>query len=272
MDGAGESARGVLPPRTAPIRFAAFTLDVDGCSLLRENGAEIALTRNEFALLREFVRHPARVLSRDYLLDALAGKRADPYDRSIDVLVGRLRRKIELDAKQPTLIVTVAGEGYKFVTPVGGAAARSAAPLAVAAPSSDKARPPRLSIVVLPLANMSGDPEQDYFVDGVTESLTTDLSRMRSCLVIGRNTAFTYKGKAVDLREIGRELNVRYVLEGSVETDRSVQIDLATRLGTIILSSRSGCQRTAAPVQLRSHSAIGGEGHVWTAPRGQGFG
>ena len=64
---------------------------------------------------------------------------------------------------------------------------------------------------------MSGDREQDYFVDGVTESLTTDLSRMRSCLVIGRNTAFTYRGKAVDLRQIGRELNVRYVLEGSVQ-------------------------------------------------------
>ena len=76
---------------------------------------------------------------------------------------------------------------------------------------------PRLSIVVLPFANMSGDPEQDYFVDGVTESLTTDLSRIRGSLVIGRHTAFTYKGKQVDLRQIGRELNVRYVLEGSVQ-------------------------------------------------------
>ena len=217
MDGAGEPARGVLPPRTAPIRFAAFTLDLDGCVLSKQDGVEVPLTRNEFALLREFVRHPGRVLSRDYLLDALAGKRSDPYDRSIDALVGRLRRKIEPDAKRPTLIVTVAGEGYKFAIPVGGASARSAAALAVSAPLPDKACPPRLSIVVLPLANMSGDPEQDYFVDGVTESLTTDLSRMRSCLVIGRNTAFTYKGKAVDLREIGRELNVRYVLEGSVQ-------------------------------------------------------
>jgi two-component system, OmpR family, response regulator len=111
MDGAGELARGVLPPRTAPLRFAAFTLDLDGCTLSREDGVEIPLTRNEFALLREFVRHPGRVLSRYYLLDVLAGKRADPFDRSVDVLVGRLRRKIEPDAKQPTLIVTVAGEG-----------------------------------------------------------------------------------------------------------------------------------------------------------------
>lgn len=76
---------------------------------------------------------------------------------------------------------------------------------------------PRLSIIVLPFANLSGDPGQDYFVDGVTESLTTDLSRISGSFVIGRHTAFTYKGKAIDLKQIGRELNVRYVLEGSVQ-------------------------------------------------------
>jgi TolB-like protein/class 3 adenylate cyclase/tetratricopeptide (TPR) repeat protein len=76
--------------------------------------------------------------------------------------------------------------------------------------------PPRLSIVVLPFANVSGDPEQDYFVDGVTQSLTTDFSRI-GLFVIARNSAFSYKGKAIDVRQIGRELNVRYVLEGSVQ-------------------------------------------------------
>ena len=85
------------------------------------------------------------------------------------------------------------------------------------APAPDKAGPPRLSMVVLPFANIGGDPEQEYFVDGVTESLTTDLSRISGSFVIGRNTAFTYKGKHVDLKQIGRELNVRYVLEGSVQ-------------------------------------------------------
>jgi len=82
-------------------------------------------------------------------------------------------------------------------------------------PSSSSA--PRLSVVVLPFANIGGDPEQDYFVDGVTESLTTDLSRIAGSFVIARNTAFTFKGKAVDVKRIGRELNVRYVLEGSVQ-------------------------------------------------------
>jgi TolB-like protein/Flp pilus assembly protein TadD len=76
---------------------------------------------------------------------------------------------------------------------------------------------PRLSIVVLPFANIGGGSEQDYFVDGVTESLTTDLSRISGAFVIARNTAFTFKGKAVDVKKLGRELNVRYVLEGSVQ-------------------------------------------------------
>jgi TolB-like protein/class 3 adenylate cyclase len=84
-------------------------------------------------------------------------------------------------------------------------------------PAQQKPDPPRLSIVVLPFANIGGDPEQDYFADGVTESLTTDLSRIYGAFVIGRHTAFTYKGKPVDLRQIGRDLNVRYVLEGSVQ-------------------------------------------------------
>lgn len=81
----------------------------------------------------------------------------------------------------------------------------------------DLTSPPYLSIVVLPFANLSGDPEQDYFVDGVTESLTTDLSRITGSFVIGRHTAFNYKGKAVDLKQVGRELNVNYILEGSVQ-------------------------------------------------------
>ena len=85
------------------------------------------------------------------------------------------------------------------------------------APASEKSAPRRLSMVVLPFANIGGEPEQEHFVDGVTESLTTDLSRLRGSFVIGRNTAFTYKGKSVDLKQIGRELNVRYVLEGSVQ-------------------------------------------------------
>jgi adenylate cyclase len=105
-----------------------------------------------------------------------------------------------------------------------GAAAVAALPpvIALARPRSTRRREsprrdaPRLSIVVLPFANLSNDPEQEYFADGITDDLTTDLSRISGSFVIARNTAFTYKGKSVDAKQVGRELGVRYVLEGSV--------------------------------------------------------
>jgi len=221
MDDAGSGpAKGSLPPRGAPVRFADFVLDLDGYSLSNADGGDIPLTRSEFALLREFIRHPGRVLSRGYLLEALAGKRLDPFDRSIDMLVGRLRRKIEPDAKPPRLIVTVPGEGYKFAAPIRAEALNLSSESATPKPAAsqpNKDEPPRLSMVVLPFANLSGDPEQEHFVDGVTESLTTDLSRIRGGVIIARNTAFAFKGKPRDVKAIGRELNVRYVIEGSVQ-------------------------------------------------------
>jgi TolB-like protein/class 3 adenylate cyclase len=85
------------------------------------------------------------------------------------------------------------------------------------APVSEKSAPPRRSMVVLPLANIGADPELEHFADGITESLTTDLSRRRRAVVIARNTAFAYKGKNIDVKTIGRDLNVYYVLEGSVQ-------------------------------------------------------
>jgi TolB-like protein len=101
--------------------------------------------------------------------------------------------------------------------------------------------PPRLSIVVLPFANLSGDPEQDYFVDGVTESLTTDLSRISGSFVIARNSAFSYKRKSIDVRQVGRELNIRYVLEGSVQRSGNrlrVNVQLVDALGRTLRKAR----------------------------------
>jgi TolB-like protein/class 3 adenylate cyclase len=113
----------------------------------------------------------------------------------------------------PTQLKNIAEPIRVYSLVAGEPAQAKPAPAAV----PEKSAPPRLSIVVLPFANIGGDPEQEHFVDGVTESLTTDLSRIRGSFVIGRNTAFTYKGKHVDLKQIGREFNVRYVLEGSVQ-------------------------------------------------------
>jgi TolB-like protein len=203
-------------PANPPLRFAAFVFDLDACMLARTSGEAIPLTRGEFSLLRMFVARPGRVISRDALLDGFAKRRFESFDRSVDVLIGKLRRKIEADPKHPRLIVTVPGEGYRFD-------GLRVAPPEIGKPEGDSVskregeHPPRLSIVVLPFANIGGDPEQEHFVDGVTESLTTDLSRIRNAVVIGRNTAFTYKGRIVDSKQISRELNVRYLLEGSVQ-------------------------------------------------------
>ncbi len=103
-----------------PVRASRIPADLAGHVLTDETAKEIPLTRGEFSLLREFVQRPGRVLSRDQLLNALAGRDAEPYDRSIDMLVVRLRRKIEPDPKRPGLIITVPGSGYKFTAKVNG--------------------------------------------------------------------------------------------------------------------------------------------------------
>ena len=115
----------------------------------------------------------------------------------------------------PTQLKNIADPIRVYSLPGGQAAPAHAKPAPILAP--EKSAAPRLSIVVLPFANIGGDPEQEHFVDGVTESLTTDLSRIQSAVVIACNTALTYKGKPVDAKTIGRELNVRYVLYGSVQ-------------------------------------------------------
>jgi adenylate cyclase len=119
------------------------------------------------------------------------------------------------------LIVLASGAAWYFIgsqktVPVQTAAA-PVEPAKVATPAGVEAA--HLSIVVLPFTNLSGDASQDYFADGITENLTTDLSRIRNSFVIARNTAFTFKGKNIDAKEIGKELGVRYVLEGSVQRD-----------------------------------------------------
>ena len=202
----GQARAGEVPGEV--LRFEGFSLDLAGRVLSSGSGKEVALTPAEFGLLAAFVRGAGRALSRDHLLQAVAGRDAEAFDRSIDVLVGRLRRKIEPDPKVPRLIVTVPGVGYKFAV----------RPVAAASPRSDKpaAELDRPSLAVLPFANLSGDPQQDYFADGIVEEITTALSRVRWFFVIARNSSFTYKGRAMDVKQVGRELGVRYVLEGSV--------------------------------------------------------
>ena len=138
----------------------------------------------------------------------------DPVGARLPSLAKPGVRSITLAAAAILALAAIGGGGAWYLR--GGMGVTSLvtqAPQTVAPPRTA----PRLSIVVLPFTNLSGDPGQDYFADAVTDSLTTDLSRIQGSFVIARNTAFTYKGKAIDARQIGRELGVRYALEGSVQ-------------------------------------------------------
>jgi DNA-binding response OmpR family regulator len=111
---AADSVKGDPPATSVALRFDGLILDPAARTLTDRAGQQVKLRRSEFELLLAFVRHPGRALTRDVLLDAVAGRRSEPYDRSVDVLVGRLRRKLERDPKQPRLVVTVPGLGYRF--------------------------------------------------------------------------------------------------------------------------------------------------------------
>lgn len=222
------------------LRFSEFVLDIAGHTLTGPGEREVPLRRSEFALLLAFLRAPCRVLSRDHLLGAVASRQCEPFDRSIDVLVSRLRRKIEPDRHSPRLIITVPGLGYKFAqrpqpdqrfseTRPDGHGDQTVTNTATPVPVYPLHRERRLtepqqtlaisskpSLAVLPFQNLSGDAGQDYFVDGMTEEILTALSRVPSFFVVARHSKFSHKEKPPDIRQVGRELGARYVLEGSV--------------------------------------------------------
>ena len=131
------------------------------------------------------------------------------------LVVGRRRRALRAGMLAPALLLLIAAPGAAWWLWPGQRSEPRPAPAISSVTQPNTA--PRLSIVVLPFTNRSNDPQQEYFADGITEDLTTDVARIQGSMVIARNTAFTYKGKAVDAKQIGRELGVRYVLEGSVQ-------------------------------------------------------
>jgi adenylate cyclase len=125
-----------------------------------------------------------------------------------------------LAAGLAALLVIIALGAWYFVFANRSTTVATGEPASVGTNAVAPAQAARLSLVVLPFANLSNDPSQDYFADGITENLTTDLSRIRNSFVIARNTAFTFKGKNIDAKQIGKELGVRYVLGGSVQRDQ----------------------------------------------------
>ena len=186
------------------------------------DGAAVPLQPQVFDLLLYLVEQRARVVSKGDLISQIWGDRI-VSDSALNSRINAARKAIGDDGAAQRLIKTIPRKGFRFVGEVREEAAAS--------PARAEARPapPRVAdrpaIAVLAFENMSGDPAQDYFGDGISEDILTALSKQRWFMVIARNSSFTYKGRAVDIRQIAEELGVRYVVEGSVrKADNRVRI------------------------------------------------
>jgi TolB-like protein len=193
-------------------QFGPFRLDAAAGILYR--GAEpIMLGQRAIALLRLLLDKAGAPVSKDALVEAGWGGLA-VADNNLTVQIAALRRVLAEAADLESWIETLPRRGYRYVGPavVTNVAGASAAARAASAPTL----PEKPSVAVLPFSNLSGDPQQDYFADGMVDDIITGLARINWLFVIARNSTFTYKGRAVDVKQVGRELGVRYVLEGSV--------------------------------------------------------
>jgi TolB-like protein/cytochrome c-type biogenesis protein CcmH/NrfG len=201
--------------------FGGCSLDVDRRELHRDGGP-IALEPQVFDLIVYLVRHRERVVSRDDLIDAIWGGRI-VSDSAVTTRINAARRALGDTGAAQKIIRTVPRKGVRFVADVQEDEDQTArpeppAPLGLEPPttSSKPAFLAKPSILVLPFRNISGDSNQDYFTDAVTSDLTVDLSRMRDIAVISAATAFTYKNTNFDVRQISRELGVRYLVVGNI--------------------------------------------------------
>lgn len=193
-------------------QFGPFRLDPEAGILYR--GAEpTILGERAVALLCRLLENAGVPVSKDALVEAGWGGLA-VADNNLTVQIAALRRVLAEAADAASWIETLPRRGYRYVGPavVTNVPDASAAARTASAPTL----PDKPSVAVLPFSNLSGDPEQEYFADGMVDDIITGLARINWLFVIARNSTFTYKGRAVDVKQVGRELGVRYVLEGSV--------------------------------------------------------
>ncbi|WP_306395479.1 winged helix-turn-helix domain-containing protein [Telluria beijingensis] len=191
------------------IAFEDCVLDLDRRELLRASTV-VPTAPQVFDLLAYLARCHERVVSRDELVDTIwAGRIVS--ESTLASHVNAVRKAVGDCGKEQRVIRTVARKGFRFVAGVREVASAEMAETASATP----ALPSKPSIAVLPFVNLSGDPQQDYLADGVVEDIIAALSRHRWLFVVARNSSFTYKGRILDIKQVGRELGVRYVLEGS---------------------------------------------------------
>ncbi|WKA31945.1 winged helix-turn-helix domain-containing tetratricopeptide repeat protein [Bradyrhizobium roseum] len=195
--------------------FDRHILDTDRREL-RRDGDLVAVQPQVFDLLVHLLKHRDRVLTRDDLIALVWGGRI-VSDSTLDSRINAARNAVGDSGKEQRLIRTIPRKGIRFVGAVNAPYDTQASPLVEAEqPHSALALPDRPAIAVLPFDNMSDDREQEYFSDGISEDIITALSKLRWFFVIARNSSFTYKGKAVHMRQVSAELGVRYVVEGSV--------------------------------------------------------
>lgn len=192
-------------------RFENHTLDRNLRELTR-GGTPVPMQPQVFDLLVYLVEQRGRVVSKDDLIAKVWGDRI-VSDSALNSRINAARKALGDDGETQRLIKTVPRKGFRFVGEVLEQEPATAAPVQ-ATPA--RAAPDRPAIAVLAFENMSDDPEQEYFCDGISEDILTALSKVRWFLVIARNSSFTYKGRAVHIREIADELGVGYIVEGSV--------------------------------------------------------
>ena len=197
--------------------FEEYAFDTDRRELHR--GADVvSVAPQVFDLLDYLIRNRERVVSKDDLINAIWNGRS-VSDAALTTRLNVARSAIGDSGEEQRLIKTLPRKGFRFVGTVReaqGAAGGTTAGNPVEPPRPALTLPNKPSIAVLPFTNLSSDPDQDYFADGMVDEITTALSRFKSLFVIARNSSLTYKGRAVDIKQVGRELGVRYVLEGSV--------------------------------------------------------
>src|SRR5215467_8509524 len=190
------------------IRFGVFELDTESGEL-RKQGIKVRLQEQPFQILQILLERPGRVVTREKLQSCVW-----PSDTFVDFDTGlynaikRLREALGDSAESPRFIETLSRRGYRFIAPVNGAV-------------SDQQTEPALSttydsIVVLPFINIGADSEDEFFADGITEEIINPLAQIRELHVVARSSAFSLKGKHIDPRVVGEQLNVRTVLEGSI--------------------------------------------------------
>jgi len=197
--------------------FEEYAFDTDRRELHR--GADVvSVAPQVFDLLDYLIRNRERVVSKDDLINAIWNGRV-VSDAALTTRLNAARTAIGDSGEEQRLIKTLPRKGFRFVGPVReaeGPAGAATADNSIEPPRPALTLPDRPSIAILPFTNLSSDPDQDYFADGMVDEITTALSRFNTLFVIARNSSFAYKGNVVDIKQIGRELGVRYVLEGSV--------------------------------------------------------